>query len=333
MDIRNRRALKDTAAQALNRAPGNPRNVVLAYAGISCLLTLLVTVISWVLSDRIADTGGLGNMGLRSILSTGQTVVPLVETVVMMGLGVGYNMAVLNMARGKETEPGMLISGFSRFGPMLRYSILIGIMYFGIAVVSAYIACYIFLFLPISEPFYEIMEPLMRGNTLLSTGLIVDDATFYAMAEALKPMLAIWGGIALLMLIPVHYQYRMAPFCIADEPRVGALAAMGQSRAMMRRNRFALFKLDLNLWWYYLLQLLVTVICYGDVLLPKLGVVLPFSETVAYFLFLVLSLIAQMAVAWFAMNRVNVTYAVAYDSLRPKPEPNKGVAIGNIFNM
>ena len=125
----------------------------------------------------------------------------------------------------------------------------------------------------------------------------------------------------------------MVGLCIADEPRVGALAAMRQSRDMLRRNRFALFKLDLSMWWYYLLQLLVTVICYGNVLLPMVGVTLPFNDTVAYFLFLVLSLIAQMAVAYFAMNRVNVTYAMAYESLRPKPQESKSVPLGNIFNM
>ena len=41
MDIRDRRQIHQTASQALRTAPGDPQKVVLVYAGISCLLTLV----------------------------------------------------------------------------------------------------------------------------------------------------------------------------------------------------------------------------------------------------------------------------------------------------
>lgn len=333
MDIRDRRALKHTAAERLASARGNPGMVVLVHAGISCLLSLAITVISYILNKQIDGTGGLSNMGLRSILSTGQTLLPLVQLVVMLGLELGYTRCALNIARGRPAEPRMLPEGYYRFGPMLRAMIIQSIMYFFIGMGSAYLSCYIFLLLPLAAPFYELVEPILSSSSILETGIVLDEATLGAMTEALIPMVIIWGVVFVLMLLPIHYQYRMVNFCLADDSRIGAMAALRQSRNMMRRNRFALFRLDLSMWWYYLLQLLVTVICYGDVLLPLIGVTLPFSETVAYFLFLILSLIAQMAVAWFAMNRVNVTYAMAYESLRPKPQTNGGTALGNIFNM
>ena len=58
----------------------------------------------------------------------------------------------------------------------------------------------------------------------------------------------------------------------------------------------------------------------ADVLLPLCGITLPFSDTVSYFLFLSLSLALQFAVYYFAMNRIAVTYAVAYATLLPKQE-------------
>ena len=77
---------------------------------------------------------------------------------------------------------------------------------------------------------------------------------------------------------------------------------------------------------------MVTVVCYGDILLPMVGITLPWSGTVSYFVFYVLSLILQFVVYYFFMNRVNVTYAMAYESIRPKPQETK-VALGNIFDM
>jgi hypothetical protein len=88
----------------------------------------------------------------------------------------------------------------------------------------------------------------------------------------------------------------------------------------MRRNRFALFRLDLNFWWYYLLQVLVLAVCYGDMLLPLVGITLPWSDTVSYFVFLSLSLALQFAVYYFFLNPVAVTYATAYEALLPKQQ-------------
>ena len=112
----------------------------------------------------------------------------------------------------------------------------------------------------------------------------------------------------------------MVTYRLIDEPYPRARLALRESRIMMHRNRFALFQLDLSFWWFYGLQLLVMVLCYGDMLLPLCGIELPFSETVSYFLFLALSLALQFAVYYFAMNRVAVTYAVAYTALLPEQE-------------
>ena len=71
MNIRDRRAIHHAAGQRLAQTQGDARKILLIYLGIVTALSMAVAVISVVLSSRISNTGGLSNMGLRSVLSTG----------------------------------------------------------------------------------------------------------------------------------------------------------------------------------------------------------------------------------------------------------------------
>lgn len=332
MDIRNRRAIVDTASQKLSAAPGSPQQVVLVYAGIGCLLSLLSSLLSLVLDQQIAGTGGLSGMGLRSVLSTVQTVLPIVQTLVMLCLGYGYHSAALRMSRGVATKPATLLEGFRHIGVLLRTTVLQYLIYIGLAIGSLYASIYIFLLLPFSDGFYDLMEPLTNSSSLLNSAATLDDATMVAASQELTPVLWIFLLLFLAVFLPIYYLHRMVMFSLADEPQLGAFRTLRRSCQMMRRNRLALLKLDLRFWWYYLLQIVVTIVCYGDLLLPMLGVTLPFSGTVSYFLFYGLSLALQFALYYFFMNRVTVAYAIVYEELRPKPQ-NHSVALGNIFQM
>lgn len=332
MNIRNRKEIHAAARAALASAPGDPKQAAVLYAAVGCLLSLLSAVISFILNNQIAETGGLSNMGLRSILSTAQSVLPIVQIVVSLCLGLGYHMVVLNVARGLHSGPKTLAEGFHRFGPLVRTTILQYLIYFGIGFGAMYASTYIFLMLPLSSGFYEIMMPLVNDMSIMDTGLILDDATLMAASNELAPMAWIFLAVFLLAFLPIYYQHRMVMFCLVDEPRAGAFRTLRSSSRMMRRNCFALLKLDLSFWWYYLLQAAVTIVCYGDVLLPMLGITLPWSGTVSYFVFYTVSLAMQFVIFYFFMNGVNVTYAVAYETLRPRPQETK-VALGNIFQM
>lgn len=102
---------------------------------------------------------------------------------------------------------------------------------------------------------------------------------------------------------------------------------------MTRRKRLKLLRLDLGLWWYYAALLGAMAVCYGDQILAALGVKLPWSEDVSFFLFYGAYLAAQFAVYYFLRGRVEVTYALAYDALRPRERQENGVVLGNIFQM
>ena len=332
MNIRDRREIRQAASHALATVAGNPRRVALVYGGILCLLSLVSTLISFYLNAEIAGTGGLSNMGLRSVLSTIQAVLPFLQIAVTLGLELGYAAAMLNIARGRSAEPRDLLGGFRKFLPM-AVSVMWQIIICSAAIIAAlYVSCWIFMFLPSYDAFLDVIEPVLESMTTMSTAMILDDATLAAAMEAMIPMLRIFAVLAAIVLIPITYQYRMVTFCLADAAGyLSGLGALRESRRMMRRNRFQLFRLDLGFWWYYLLQVLISLVCYGDALLPMFGITLPWSQTASYFVFLILSLALQLGVYVLCMNRVTVTYATAYDALRPKPQ--KGVALGSIFDM
>lgn len=320
MTIRDRGAIHHKAGQALANAKGEPKKILLIYLAVVTVLSLAVAVLSVALSNRISNTGGLSNMGLRSVLSTAKTVLPLVQSLVLLGLELGYATMALRICRGEAVSQETLFGGFRRFFPLLRARILQGFLYFAAAMASVYLSAYIFLMLPASEAFYEVFSPIMESATALGGAITIDEAAMAAVTAAMTPMLWITAAVFLLLFVPLHYRYRMMVYRLIDQPRPGALRALHESRGMMRRNRIALFRLDLNFWWFYGLQVLITTLGYGDMLLPMVGITLPWSETVSYFLFMGLSLAAQFAVYYLFMNRVAVTYAAAYETLLPKEQ-------------
>lgn len=327
MNIRQRRAIHETARTAMNGAPDH-RNIILLYSAICCGLSLAGTIFSALLSQRISGTGGLGNIGLRSVLSTGQSVLPIVTLLVTACLNLGYHTAILSIIRGYDANSGTLFSGFRHFGVIMRSMLLQGLVYFGVMLAAMYISSAIFLSMPSSERFIAVMEPYMSSLTVMDTTLVLDEAAVAAATEAVLPMVWILLAVGLVLMTPIYYRFRMVDFSLADDPRLGALHAMVKSRRLMRRNCFALFRLDLDLWWFYLGQLVVSLVCYGDLLLPMLGISFPWNDTVSYYLFYVLSLGMQMVLYYLGMNRVCSVYAVAYDALQEDlPQPNVPVQI------
>ena len=322
MYIRDRRAIHKTAASVLDRS-AEAQRIALVYGLICCGLSIISTVLSVVLSDRISGTGGLGNIGLRSILSTGQSVLPLINMAVTACLSLGYHTAILCFIRGFDASTGTLSSGFRHIGPVLRTLLIQGLIYAGAGSLALYLSASIFVASPFSEDFLALMEPYLSSMTVMSAGLSVDEATLMAAAETMIPMVWILLIVGPLLILPMIYRFRMTTFCLADDPRLGAIHALFKSRRLMRRNCFSLLRLDLDLWWYYAAQLAIMVVCYGDVLLPLVGIELPWSGMFSYYLFLILSLVMQMALYYFGMNRVYTVYAVAYDALQETlPQPN-----------
>ena len=331
MDIRDTRQLKTFAAQRLENTQAAGK-IVLIFSALLLGSSALVSLVNYLISLQISKSGGLGNMGTRSILSTVQTMLPMVQSLLAKCLELGYLAAMLRVARGQYVSERTLKLGFDRFWPLLRLIIIEGLIYAAIGFGSIYLSVMVYLVTPLSRPVTELLMPLIQDSSILSSGFVLDDATYAQLTSAMIPVFVICALIFCAAAAPVMYQYRMAEYVLIDKPGLGAMAALRESRKMMRRNRLKLLRLDLSLWWFYAALLVTNLICYGDQILPMLGLSLPMSEDTGYYLFYGFYLVLMFAVYYFLRNRVEVTYALAYDSLRPQEKQN-GVVLGNIFNM
>ena len=332
MNLRNLREIKTFSEDRLQRS-ASQRRIVAIYAGLTLGLMALVTVANYLLGLQIDRFGGLSNLGKRTMLSSVQSMLPLVQSLLLMCLDLGYLAAILRVARGMYASEQTLRLGFDRFWLLLRCGICKGLVMTGVTVVSVYLGSMIFVLLPFSESAVEIITPLMSQASLLDTGIVIDDVTYGLLVEAMLPGFAIWGILMLVLGGPMYYNFRMVNYIIIDKPGIGAMRALMESKKMMKGNRLQLLKLDISLWWYYLPSVLVLLVCYGDVLLPMLGVELPVPDEVAFFGFYALYLAASFGIYYLLRNRVEVRYAFAYDVVKPEEKQDSGVVLGNIFQM
>ena len=330
MTIPSFKILKKNAAERVAAAETAPR-ITLVYAGAVTVLALLVTVVSYVLKLQIAQLGGLSNMGLRSVLSTVQSVLPMVQSLVVMALELGYIAAMVRIARQQYASERTLKLGFDRFFVLLRYTLIQSAIYMLTGLAAFWLSMQIFLITPLSGTMMSMLsEDMLDPNVLM--GYLQDPVFSANITAAMVPLFLICGAVYLLLFLPISYSLRMARYVIIDKPGMGAMYALRESRKMMKGSRLRLLKLDVSLWWWYAISFGSMVLCYGDMLLPMAGVTLPMSETVSYFLFYGLFLAAQFAACIFLRNRVEVVYAQVYNALKPR-ETDTGVVLGNIFQM
>lgn len=332
MDIRNRKELTSFAAQRLENAPQH-KKIALIYASVIVGLSLVSGVLSYVLGLQIDQSGGLSNLGTRSILSALQTMLPLVTSVISICVELGFGAVMLRIARGQYTSPNTLRLGFDRFWVLLRYTILESLLYIGLVISSAYMGVMLFMMTPMSRKAMELLVPVVSGATVLDPAATIPAAIYDAVVEAMIPAFILCGIFYCVAAVPFMYRLRMSRYVIIDKPALGALAAMRESRKMTRKNCMKLFRLDLHLWWFYAASFLASVVCYGDQLLPMLGVELPFSADVSFFLFYALYWVLEYLIIYFLQTRVRVVYGLAYDAIRPQEQPTDGVVLGNIFQM
>lgn len=312
MNFRDRRGLMAAADHSLAHTTSDPRSLILIFMGVTAGVLLLVAGASFVLQSQIEGTGGLSGMAMRSMLETAIEVLQLGINLLLPFWTLGYLSCILKLTRGRNFEISNLLDGFRCFGPMLRLTLLRGGYLMLMAILCIYPSVMIFLWTPLSGNFQAIVEPLINQNT---GEILLDEATLSVATDAMIPMFLIYGVILVLVAGPKFYSFRMADYCLLDNPKAGALAAIRRSSAMLSKNRLELLKLDLRFWWFYLLDGICVALCYSDIILNLLGIQLPFSPEVSYFLFYGLYLIAQLGLHYWARNRVECTYAAGYDCL------------------
>lgn len=306
MEFSNTAALRATADERVRRTP-NARRLVTLHAAVPAVLSLALTLLSYLLSVWIEDTGGLSGLGLRSVLETAQSVLQLLGTVFALFWSYGYIRATLRWTRGAQVRDGDLLYGFRRFAVILRAYLLQALVYFGVTLLASQVAALVFSMTPLSEPMTALLEQMMNDASFAPT----DEQLLSAMGSYLPFVL---GALA-LFLVPVFYRLRLMELVLMDVPERGAIFALRTSVRLTRKNLRRLLRLDLSLWWYYLLMLLTMPIYYADMLLPALGVDLGVFAEAAPVIACIVGALAQAAVQIWKKNSVSTAYVVLFDEL------------------
>lgn len=323
MSIPSAKYLKKKASNRL-QSGNDPKKVVLVYAGIVALSSLVVTVVQDLLDSRISQTGGIQNIGTRSMLTTADTVLTIAQLLLVMCLTLGYTGSMLRIARGQYASPNSLKAGGERIWVLLRTRLLQMLIMTAAAFALCFLVINVCLLTPLSNRVIAVM------GTVSAEVLLADDLALMGFYSAMLPIILIY----LVTLVPLLWYfsctYRMVDYLLIDRPQLGAFGALRESRRMMQGNMKMMLRVDLSFWWYYLLQALVSVLVYLNTVLALFSIGLP--PEVLYWGTVVLYLAADFALRYFFSNKVAVTYALFYDSLCPKQEQS-GAVLGNIFQM
>ena len=304
--------LKERSAEALSGTEFSPRKLVAISAGVPLALSLVIMLVDWLLSQQIGTTGGLGGLDRRALLSTIQSTLQLVQLVVLPFWTIGYTYAMLQLAKNQEATPGTLLQGFRKWGPVFRLTLLRSTMLLALIFISAQIGSLIFMMTPWAAPLMNAMLQYATSGGDLTDTSFLDQLNQTILSSAAVPLLICVLMVFLALYLLTIYRFRLAEFCLMDEPSLGAMRAVFLSAKRMKGSFWAMLRLDLRLWWYHGLTLLTMLLFYGDVLLGAFGIAMPLSPAVNAFLFAALGALGQFALCCWRQNEVTQVYTQAY---------------------
>lgn len=313
--------LKQTAARRVREATFPPKKLVLLHVGAMALLAMLAATVDLLLRNQLAATGGLGGMGTRTILQTARFTLQLLIPIAVPFWNVGFVWAALAISRRKSAEPATLGEGFRQFLPLLRLFALQCLLYAGLAVLAFNISTAIALMTPLGAPYLELFASMEFTTVDQLYAILADPAQSEALLRAMLPILTIGLAVSAAAIVYMFYQLRLSVYLLLDTDSRRAVLAIQNSRFLMRGHRFQLLKLDLSYWWYYLATLLISAICYADVLLPLMGVSVPLPADATYLIAYGLYWLLLLGLEYAAKDRIEVSYALFYGAVRP-PQPN-----------
>ncbi len=303
-------AVKQAAARQVRQA-GNATRLMAIHAGTPAAISLVLTLLSFILSQQISGTGGLGGLGLRTALEAAQNMLQVVSTAFSLFWIFGLTAISLHWSRGEAAREQDLFAGFRRWGAVLRSTVLKVAVYVAVVLVASQISSLIFSMTPLAGGMMALAEKMMADLAYMPT-----DAE---LLDAVLPYLPFFGITLAALAIPVSYRLRMMDYVLMDEPRCGAFYALRMSLYLTRRNCLKLLRLDLSFWWFYLLELVAAVVYYGDAVLQLAGIETKLSDGTMLFIACTAGMVLQTALYIWRQGQVATAYAMVYEALKPRP--------------
>ncbi|MBQ3000371.1 MAG: DUF975 family protein [Oscillospiraceae bacterium] len=294
------------------------RRVVLLHAVPALLLPLIVMTVNLFLDTQLDGTGGLSGIGLRSTLQTVQAVLSTALSLLLPFWQLGLIFTAMRISAGNAAGKCDLFEGFRRWGAAFRLQLCRDFRYILKMIGGVFLGSLLFSATPLSNGLMKTINAINEDPTLTS---LTSEELMAHLQERISfgdliPLYLLCTAGALIMVLPLFYRYRLSDYALLSSDKPGAFAALHESSRLMQGNRMGLFRLDLHLWWYFLLAFLCAFISYGDLILPLLGISLPFSANIATAIFALISTALQFLLYYFFRGRVETIYACVYESLR-----------------
>ena len=237
----NRPGAKALAKQAMRTTYPHPMLVTLVYVLLTSVLTSLV---SGLVTDPFSTfywyviDGAYEIEDLVRVLLTPQTVaayglVQLLITVYQWVMSFGYTSYALRMARNEQPDCRSLLDGFLTLGRAL-------LVYLMIAVFTSLWG----------------LLAMVPGFVLMFMGVWLNSALLSSLSVFLMMAGVIW-------MVIVSLRYRLAVYFLVDNPDMGAIAAITESKRAMVGWKGELFLQDLTFLGWYMLMILVSAVAGG----------------------------------------------------------------------
>jgi uncharacterized membrane protein len=310
------RALKEAARKSLARSSCDHRRLVLIHTGVVCLANILISLLVFYLNRQIEDTGGIGGLDRRNLLSTVTTVAQLAQTVLLLFWGFGYTSVSIDLARDHIPERDCLLDGFRLVGPILRLTLLKGLLMGGTLFFSIQVASFFFCMTPWADPLMDFTVIYLE-----STDYAAMEAALIAVLEQIQlPMMGITALVFLVLSVPALCRFRFADLILMDDPSVGAMKAVTGSARLLRHRCGALLRLDLHFWWYHLPYFLLMLLGNVSFLSSYFGFTIPFDSEITSLICTVTASVGLFLLSLWRKSLVRLTYVNAYDLLLDPPE-------------
>ena len=249
MAILNTRELRARGAAVADRFRPETGKLVLLYCGVMALLGLGSNGLNLYLNSQISQTGGLGGLGMRSILQTIQSVLNYVNMFFGPFWSAGFLLAVLGMVRGTAPQPGDLTGGFRRFGRIFSgviFQLMVTIL---VVVGAANVASILFSMTPTGMRFAELMQQLVNDPGFITGDINLELIPLEELLQGLRWLLGLTMVLFLPVYIRISYSFRMATYLMMERT-IGGFQAHFESMRLMRGHKWQIFKLDFSFWWY-----------------------------------------------------------------------------------
>ena len=322
MSKKHPKILMREAAERVSSASYCPKKLTAIHAGIAAGASLLVALLTYLLGIGIDDTAGLGGINSRAALETAQTVLQMVISILSPFWALGFVSAALHLSRGQMAAPNSLLAGFRRWGAALRLMLLEALIYCAVVFVTMQMGSYIYALTPASDELANLVNqmPALDMASLYELVYSLDQSALMRLFLSIVPFVFLPPLVAVILL---SYRLRLSQFVLMDEPRVGALFAIAVSIRLTKKNCLRLLALDLRFWWFYLLEVLIQILCYGDLLLPMFGIQMGMNAVLASFLFFALAMACQVGLYVWQKPRFMTSFALFYDDLLPRQMPEQ----------